>query len=139
TIAYDDDVAIDVTTLDSDDIIVTGPGGVGVLHPVFSTTSESTNARSIVVTYEIAPPGGTWDVSDNGLYTITIQPGSVKDAAGNPVAGSGTFTVSVAGEQPIPGQPVSTGFTIEAMAPQDDGKIVLVGRKASPNIPGGFQ
>jgi uncharacterized delta-60 repeat protein len=61
----------------------------------------------------------------------------VKDAAGNAVTGSGTFSVILADQTPPPGFPVNAGFTIEAMAAQEDGKVVLVGRQASPNLPAG--
>lgn len=144
-VTYQDDVAIDISTLGSDDITVAGPGAVGVLVPVQVFTSSDTNAATVVVTYEIVPPGGTWDVSDNGTYTITVNPGSVKDTVGNSATGSGAFTVSLVGDPPIDvgfnnGNAVNTGFTIEAMTTQPgDEKIILVGRRPSPNVPGGFQ
>src|SRR2546426_2175962 len=35
------------------------------------------------VTYRIAAPGGTWDASDNGTYTVSQNANQVKDVAGN--------------------------------------------------------
>jgi len=36
-----------------------------------------------VVTYSVPAPGGYWDSTDNGAYTITVQPNQVKDTSGN--------------------------------------------------------
>lgn len=94
TVIYDDAVSgIDPSTLGIDDITVSNGATVTGFFVVGNT-----------VTYTVAAPGGTWAASPQGPYTIALVPGSVKDRAGNPVAGNpnlGSFLNNAA----IPGLP----------------------------------
>ncbi|MBW3654183.1 MAG: hypothetical protein KY433_11520, partial [Actinobacteria bacterium] len=50
TVSYNDDIAVDITSIQgSTDLVTTGPDGVTELVPVSVTTSSATNAPSIVV------------------------------------------------------------------------------------------
>ncbi len=96
TVTYSDNLAVNVETLDSLDILVTGPNGFSQ-PATFVGVNLSTNGTPQKATYRITPPGASRDASDNGTYTVTIQPGQVKDTAGNSVpSGSlGTFAVNI--------------------------------------------
>jgi len=97
TVTYSDDVAVDVSTLDSADVLVVSPGGLSQLATLVSV-DLNTNGTPRTGTYQITAPGGAWDETDNGTYTVTMQAGQVSDTSGNPVAAStlGTFDVAIA-------------------------------------------
>src|SRR5262249_10910506 len=78
TVTYTDDVGIDVSSLGTGDITVTGPGGVSVI-PTFETVNDFTNGTPRLATYQFTPPGGAWDGSDNGAYTINMNANQVFD------------------------------------------------------------
>jgi hypothetical protein len=104
TITYTDNVAVAVSTLSNAVVQVLPPGAAApitatVVSTVASGTSDTIgNASSIVVTYQITPPGGSWTSTDNGTYTVSLGGGSVTDLAGNlgPSGTLGTFSVNVA-------------------------------------------
>jgi Ca2+-binding RTX toxin-like protein len=82
TVTYTDDVAVDVATLDNNDIKVTGPLGLNV--PVtFLGVDNPTNGTVRTATYRVNAPGGTWDATDFAPYVVTLQPSQVKDTSGN--------------------------------------------------------
>ena len=96
TVTYTDDVAVDGSTIGIDDITVTGTGGP--LTVTNATASPAGNAASVVVTYTLTPPGGTWDAADDGSYTVTVVADSVRDTSAKGVAtATSTFTVNVSG------------------------------------------
>ena len=88
---------INLSTIGSNDVRVTGPNGyartaVLVSPPTF--TDPTVTAR-----YKVAPPNGTeWTSADNGTYTIHALVGGVLDLQGipNPAAVLGTFPVNIA-------------------------------------------
>ncbi|MEM8510800.1 hypothetical protein RCH14_000091 [Massilia sp. MP_M2] len=90
SVTYTDSGAgIDTATAGSDNVSVTGPGGI------LTISSHVVNRN--VFTYTVQAPGGDWDVLDVGSYTIGIT-GTLRDIAGNAVAANGaahTFTVGV--------------------------------------------
>jgi hypothetical protein len=94
TVEYSDDRAIDVSNLDNNDIIVVTPTGANLAATLQSTTPTGNNTP-ITATYQIVPPGGTWDVTDNGTYTVQVEASEVTDTTGNALdAGSlGSFLV----------------------------------------------
>ncbi|HEY8667891.1 MAG TPA: FG-GAP-like repeat-containing protein [Tepidisphaeraceae bacterium] len=96
TITYGDDVAVDATTLDNNDIRVTGPGGFSRLATLQSLDAQ-VNGPSRVATYRFTPPGGDWGPLDNGQYTISLLPGQVADTTGNQAAAAAlkSFTVAI--------------------------------------------
>jgi hypothetical protein len=82
TVTYADNVAIDVSTIDNNDIRVVGPNGFDVMATLKSVTPGG-NGTPRVATYEFTPPGGFWNGADNGLYTVFIEPNQVSDTSGN--------------------------------------------------------
>lgn len=82
TVSYADSGAgIDTATFGTGNIGVTGPLGASLSVTGFSASGST-------VTYTVAAPGGSWDAGDAGAYTVAINAGSVRDAAGNAVAGN---------------------------------------------------
>jgi hypothetical protein len=100
TIRWDDDTAIDIATLQTGNVFVSGPGGDIV--PEFVSVDTHTNGTPRTATYRLTPPGGSWDNADNGTYHVWTDdpPLAVFDTSGNPVATGdiGTFTVTVPAE-----------------------------------------
>ncbi len=81
SVNYSDNVALNTATLNSSDILVTGPNGFSQLATFVSAVNGTGAAR--IVTYSIKPSDGTWSVADNGAYTLKLQPSQVSDTAGN--------------------------------------------------------
>jgi hypothetical protein len=96
TVSLSDNLAINVGSLDGNDIRVTGPGGFNQLATLVSV-NPATNGTPRTATYQIVPPGGAWDAPDGGTYTVAVQSNQVRDTAGNAVAGAvlGSFQVSL--------------------------------------------
>ena len=96
TVTYADNVAVNVATLGSTDVQVTGPNGFSQTATFVSVDTNS-NGTPRTATYQITAPGGTWDTADNGSYTVSVRASEVADTAGNFVAAAtlGTFTVSI--------------------------------------------
>ena len=103
-ITYDDTSAVDVLgTIDTGDVSISGPGGT--LTVTAASPSVQSNGSPRIITYSATPPGGSWDVSDNGMYTISINANEVGDdgspqlfAAASAVA---TFDVDVTNTLPV--------------------------------------
>jgi hypothetical protein len=82
----DGGAGLDPASIGSGNVSVTGPGGP------LAVTGFAVLGNT--VTYTVAAPGAGWDAADAGTYTIGINPGSVRDLAGNAVAAdaaAGTF------------------------------------------------
>jgi hypothetical protein len=74
---------------------VTGPGSFSQLATLVST-NPTTDAATIVATYQMNGPSGGWTAANAGQYTATLLANQVKDLAGNYTAGEtlGTFDVN---------------------------------------------
>jgi hypothetical protein len=97
TVTYSDNVAIDVSTIDSSDIRVTGPNSYDQFAQ-FISLNTSGNGTPRTATYAVTPPGGgTWSPAHNGTYTVFMQTNQVADTEGAYVAAGhlGQFQVSV--------------------------------------------
>jgi uncharacterized protein (TIGR03437 family) len=96
TVTYTDDIAINVATINTDDVRVTGPNGFNAT-PVFASVDNNTNGTPRSATYQITPPGGSWDTADNGAYNVVMQTSQVFDTSGNFVAAGnvGSFMVNI--------------------------------------------
>jgi len=94
-INFSDDTAINVATLGTGDVRVTGPGGFNVI-PLFVSVDVNTNGTPRVATYSFVAPGGAWDVNDVGNYTVSIEPNQVADVGGNFVAAAAVNALRVA-------------------------------------------
>jgi hypothetical protein len=73
-----------VSTLGNSDLTVTGPGGF-TASPTFVSVDNNTNGSPRVATYSFTPPGGSWDVTKNGTYTVSLKSGEVTDTTPTPV------------------------------------------------------
>ncbi|MEM6602325.1 MAG: carbohydrate-binding domain-containing protein, partial [Verrucomicrobiota bacterium] len=100
TVTYGDDVAVDASTVDVTDVQVTDGNG----NPV-TVNSVSYDAPTGVATYSVTPPGGDWETSDNGTYTITQPANAVSDTSGNFAASGelGSFNVNISDTPPPSG------------------------------------
>jgi probable HAF family extracellular repeat protein len=97
TVTYADNVAIQASTLGNNDIRVTGPNAFNQLA-TFVSVDTAGDGTPRTVTYQITPPGGSWDLADNGTYTLALEASQVTDTSGNAadaVASIGTFSVAV--------------------------------------------
>ena len=77
---YADNVAVNVSTLDSNDVRVTGPNNYSQLA-TFLSVDNASNGTPRTATYQITAPGGTWDPTDNGTYILVVQAGQVADTS----------------------------------------------------------
>ena len=77
-VTYTDATSVDMTSVATGNLLVTGPNGFSVA-PTFTMRAIFTNGASRTATYWFIPPGGYWDVADNGTYTVTLQPNQVRD------------------------------------------------------------
>ncbi|MBF2002025.1 MAG: PQQ-dependent sugar dehydrogenase [Synechococcales cyanobacterium M58_A2018_015] len=103
TVTYRDDTGVDVSSLDNNDIRVTGPNGFNQLAQ-FVSVDTATNGTPRTATYRIAAPGGSWDAADNGSYTLTLQANQVSDISGNRnrTLSLGSFQADIRDAAPIP-------------------------------------
>jgi hypothetical protein len=74
---------------------VSGPNGFST-PATYVSIDNSADGTPRTVTYSITPPGGSWDVGDNGLYSIRVAANQVKDLDDNfVIAGPvGSFAVA---------------------------------------------
>lgn len=78
-ITFADNNAINVSTLSTAGAVtVTGPGGFSQ-NALFKSVDINTNGTPRTATFEITAPGGTFDLADNGKYTITVNGGKIFD------------------------------------------------------------
>jgi hypothetical protein len=95
-VQYSDDGAVDGGLLDASDISVTGPAGPLVVRAV--STNAIGTGHTTAAQYAVVPPGGSWDKSDDGSYTVTLAAGAVTDNESKPVSALTThFNVNAAG------------------------------------------
>ena len=103
---YTGSAAIDPTTINAGNIVVTPYGGGNPLHveqaadadPPVVTLDPS---GSITAVYTVDAPGGGWTARTNGNYVVAVQPGSVADVNAMGVsAGFGSFNVNVGDSTP---------------------------------------
>ena len=95
TVVFSDNHNVKVSTLNSSDIMLQGPGGS--IPVTFVSVTPSGNGPSRTATYQFTPPGGDWNSSDNGTYNVVLQANQVSDTAGNfAVTGTiGSFSVNI--------------------------------------------
>lgn len=96
SVTYADETAVSLLALDSADLLVTGPNGYSNLAE-FVGADLPEDGSPISGSYSVPAPGGIWDNTDNGTYTVTLMEAAVADIAGNAVARTilGTFEVSI--------------------------------------------
>jgi hypothetical protein len=93
TVTYSDNLALNLGSLGSGDIVVSGPQGYSQAAALVSV--NGTGAWR-TVTYQVGAPGGTWGSEDAGIYTFTLAAGAVTDSVGNatPARTLGTLLVT---------------------------------------------
>jgi glucose/arabinose dehydrogenase len=96
TVTYTDNRSVNVSTIDNNDVLVTGVNGFSQLATRVNV-SVSTDGSPRTATYRLTAPGGTWDTTDNGTYTVALRTGQVADTSGNTAAAAtlGTFQVAI--------------------------------------------
>jgi Ca2+-binding RTX toxin-like protein len=131
-VTYSDDSAIAASSLGNDDITVTGPNGFSQPATLIAINGSLSNRTPIVATYQITAPGGSFDVGDNGVYTVSVNNGAVTDDASTPVtAGSvGTFTIAIETNPPLAAlntpitQPTGSATTLDFTVTYSDDTAV---------------
>jgi hypothetical protein len=96
TVTYTDDVAVDVSSLGTGDVRVSGPNWYSQVA-TFVGVNSSTNGTPRVATYRVTAPSGGWTSAANGTYTVSLVASQVRDTAGTYAAAAtlGSFQVSV--------------------------------------------
>ena len=104
-VRYTDDVAVHFSTINGNDVQVTGPGGYSSLGTLSNLTKS---AGAWTATYRITAPGGGWDSADNGTYTISMRANEVADTSGKFVPAGTLGTFSALFSDPTPPSAVLT-------------------------------
>jgi len=128
TVTYSDDLGLNLSTIGTSDLDISGPGG-SVDVDVVDVDANSDKTRA-TVRYTL---DGPLDFGRNGTFNVRVKDGAVKDAAGN---GIGETTGSFKVELPAPPAvdpeftpaPVALDFVSEGVAVQSNGAIILAGR-----------
>jgi hypothetical protein len=96
TVTYTDTSGVRPSSLDSSDILVTGPNGYSKLLVLVDSDSDDV-ASPLRATYLIPSPDDRWSSSANGVYKVTLLPNAVEDSHGNRAAEAvlGSFTVAI--------------------------------------------
>jgi hypothetical protein len=96
TAIYADNTGIDVTTLNANHIQVSDSGAFSANANFFSVDVNS-NGTPRAATYQLTPPGGAWDSTDDRKYNLSSTGSVVRDIAGNllSVQQGGSFNVGI--------------------------------------------
>lgn len=79
------------STIDDNDILVTGPNGYSTLATLVSVSPDE-DGSTLVATYRINATGGVWDSTNLGTYTITLQADQISDSQDRFAASSELLT-----------------------------------------------
>lgn len=114
-VTYSDAFGIDVTTLNSADLLVTGPSAFSDI-PSLVSVDNPTHGSPRVATYELVTTSGQWTSAHNGVYTVSTVADRVFDVAGNYVQSGmlGTFQVAI---------PIATPGSLDLSAIHDSGVL----------------
>jgi len=138
-VAYQDNMAVDASTIGAGDILVTGPNGFKKAATLVRTSTK-TDGPLVEAYYSVAGPGGTWDFPDNGTYTVAMVASQVFDTNSNAVAARtlGTFDVTLP-DAPDLGAGIVKTTLRTPMVPGDKGTVSVVigntgGRQAKGSV-----
>jgi len=118
SVTYTDATAVSLASLDSMDLLVTGPNGYSNVVE-FIGADLPMDGSPITGSYSIpAPDGSAWTANDNGTYTITLLAGAVEDTLNNVTAQTTLGAFDVAISAATPGVlAVATGDELNASGP----------------------
>jgi len=97
TVVYDDNMLVEAGTVRSGNVVVVGPRGYKHYAKLVPSAGTSADGRRLMATYEITPPGGSWDAADDGVYSFYVLARQVLDEAANGIRKTllGTLTVRI--------------------------------------------
>ncbi|MFP6619757.1 MAG: S8 family serine peptidase, partial [Pirellulaceae bacterium] len=78
-----DNVALDLATLDNNDLRLLGPNGQQLNTVISHDTTSGPTDKEKTVTYQVEAPAGGWDSSFNGLYNLVAVAGQIGDTNSN--------------------------------------------------------
>jgi hypothetical protein len=84
TVAYKDNVAVNASSIDNNDILVSGPHGYSQLATLIS--SGLVSGATVTATYKVTAPSGIFSTANGGTFTFAAQSNQVTDTTGNPLA-----------------------------------------------------
>ncbi len=118
---YTDNFGIDTTKLDSNDITVKGPKSFSAAAQFLSFVPGA--AGSVVATYQVSAPLGTFAANQSGLFFVNVNANQVTDTAALPVAAGniGLFT----GNFPTGNGPTATATAGTISANNDSFTIIV--------------
>lgn len=95
-VTYSHYTNVDLASIGAGDVTVTGPNGFSAPATLVSAGGPG---KSVTATYSVAAPGGTFDGSDSGSYSVVLAGQAVGDGFGNftPSGSLGSFAVDIAG------------------------------------------
>lgn len=130
-VRYTSEAGVDVASLGDDDLLVTGPNGYN-LFADFLKAKRARRGTVVTGTYQAFAPGGQFDTGDNGLYSILVQGGAVRDLANTTTAGGllDQFLVSStlpAQSPPLQAAPPASAALSAASDGDDDDNLSAVG------------
>lgn len=77
---YYSPIALNVKSLDNQDLLVTGPNGFQKFANFVSVQQNGSNQW--VATYKVTDSDGMWDAKNNGNYAVNLQANQVSDISG---------------------------------------------------------
>ncbi|MBY8975109.1 tandem-95 repeat protein [Rhodobacteraceae bacterium NNCM2] len=113
TVEFADASGVDVSTLDNLDVTVSNGAAAFSTAATLVSIDVPADGTPRTATYEITPPGGSWDELDNGTYDITLNDAEVADILGNTAAGGalGSFDVDVQPTDQVTGGSLDVAIT----------------------------
>ncbi|MFO1514894.1 MAG: kelch repeat-containing protein [Verrucomicrobiota bacterium] len=94
SITFWDDSAVLAASIATNAVRVTGPGGFDQIATRYLT--PTTNGMKLSASFYVTTPNSFWNGTNNGVYSVAIEPSTVSDTNGNfiPAGVIGSFTVA---------------------------------------------
>jgi fibronectin-binding autotransporter adhesin len=81
TLTYENDEPFVLSSINGDEVQVTGPGGFSAFAK-FTGFLPGATSTFAVAQYSLTPPGGGWDFLDNGVFLFEYRAGSINSPGG---------------------------------------------------------